>query len=74
MTDANEEYVYWHEKWVTVAEFNKGREEEIRQIEEEIEVIGKACAVFPFYADRCERMVTRYEEILADKKRGMKER
>jgi hypothetical protein len=61
------------EMWQAAAEFTRQREEEIRQVEEEIEVIGKACSVFPFYADRCERMVSRYEHILNDLRKGMKE-
>lgn len=61
------------EAWQAAAEFTRQREEEIRLVEEKIAVIGKVCAVFPFYPDRCERVVNRYEQILAELKRGMKE-
>lgn len=58
--------------WFAAAEFTRKRLEEIRQLREEIEVVGKAATVFPFYADRCSRILARLERELGELTKGMK--
>jgi len=59
--------------WQAAAEFTSQREEEIRLVEEEIAWISDGMAVIE-YMPIAQRILTRLQEILADKKRGLKER